>query len=491
MLGQLTKGVGDVVKTFEDTIQNLNDNIEAEKYIKKFKNENLKNETACHFIPGMCRLYKTGNLNEDVKQQLFKSIESKFNSFGKLSQKVKEELFESINSKSKSLDEESKKLINQMIEKAREEAIVLSTQPPLTKTYLPQELPNTPSSPSSAGSDSSRGSGYSGASIFSVGSLIETLRQLVGSNKSYSTEKGLEPQEEKKGPTKSPPSCSAGIKNAFSSCCSCLYNGLRNSFKSEFDRFMDRQIEREKQEQMRRRREEKAELEEWLRHGYTLKKKVKREPQPQPQPQPASPTYAPPHQSTGSGINYQYGEWTRNKNGKWIYVYGGDGRVTSDDVIGGLSWAARASARAAGTFLGGVASVIGTTAGLGLGAVKFGASINRQDLTPGDNAKSVAMFLAGACSALVCAPLKAVVAGVKGVGRVNSIVYNSSEPRRDQDPFIFPNGYRPTQTTWAERVGKTAGGAAIGAVKFSRFIWNGLPSRPRMPESFSVAFPTR
>jgi hypothetical protein len=53
-----------------------------------------------------------------------------------------------------------------------------------------------------------------------------------------------EQKENKKAPTQSP-GCGAGLKNAFSSCCSCFYNGLRSVYDSFTSKNMQKYVDLE------------------------------------------------------------------------------------------------------------------------------------------------------------------------------------------------------------------------------------------------------
>ena len=223
----LLKAMTDVVTTIPNAIQDLNNEAIAIRYIKRLLNGQLKDDTASRLLPVMCKFYEGANLSENTKKELFKSIRDKANHLeqkGLLTDELRDQVYG---------------LMNKTGERRVKPLELTSSPPPQTGENLgippsARSSSNASSSyasedtSSSVGSDSSNKSGDSIASSSSFKSVLNTLEKLVVSRRGYPTGKGSEPQEDQKGPTKSPPSCTAGIKKALSSCCSYLSNGLRS-----------------------------------------------------------------------------------------------------------------------------------------------------------------------------------------------------------------------------------------------------------------------
>ncbi len=260
VVNAIPNAVKTVGKDVESAIQNLNDDAKASHYIRILKAK-LTNKTASILLPRMSEFYEGANLSEYKKKELFESIIDKA--------KKNPSILNSLSGELKS------QVSTMMIEAG----MSINPLPPRNWKIPPSDRSSSGESEytsSSVGSDSSNNSGGSGASNSSVKSVLNTLRQLV-SRRSDSTGKGSESQEDQKGPTKSSPSCTAGIKKALSSCCSYLYNGFKGMFETEMSTFKQRFKEMELEKAREERRERKAEDEDWKRKGYIREKKPKTE----------------------------------------------------------------------------------------------------------------------------------------------------------------------------------------------------------------------
>jgi hypothetical protein len=246
------KSVGNDV---ENAIQNLNDDAKASHYIRILKAK-LTNKAASILLRRMCQFYEGANLSENKEKQLFKSISDKaMNNPNILN----------------SLSGELKIQVSKMMIEA---GMSINPLPPRNWEIPPSDRSSSGESEdtsSSVGSDSSNNSGGSGASNSSVKSVLNTLRQLV-SRRSDSTGKGSESQEDQKGPTKSPSSCTAGIKKALSSCCSYLYNGFKGMFETDTGRFIQRYKKMQSEDAREERREREAKEKEWERKGGGIRR---------------------------------------------------------------------------------------------------------------------------------------------------------------------------------------------------------------------------
>jgi hypothetical protein len=223
LLEAMTNVVKSVGNDVENAIQNLNDEAQANKYIKRLNNTNLTDKAASILLPRMSQFYEVANLSEDTKKELFQSISDKANHLqqrGLLTDELRDKVYG---------------LMNKTVEKPTKPIELTISPPPQTAKDL--GIPSSARSSSNA-SSTSDGSSESGESyVSSQGSRKSTanvLNQLGKTPKEIvdgppnSPPKALGLEEDIKGPTKSPPSCMAGIKKALSSCCSYLSNGLRS-----------------------------------------------------------------------------------------------------------------------------------------------------------------------------------------------------------------------------------------------------------------------
>ena len=278
-------GIQDAVKTVgkdvESAIKNLKDDAKASQYIRILRTK-LTNEAASILLPRMSEFYEGANLSEDKKKELFESIRDKaMNNPNILN----------------SLSGELKNQVSKMMQEAGM-PVEVSTEPtPQLFPYASSTSDGRLSSDGRSTSGSSRdGSTVTRNTTDTRESGVNALRELIGQGRkengtqngpqngplasplSASESKGSESQEDIKGPTKSPPSCTAGIKKALSSCCSYLYNGFKSMFKTDIDRFIQRDKEMQSEKAREERNERKAEDEEWKRKGgdVSIQPKTKR-----------------------------------------------------------------------------------------------------------------------------------------------------------------------------------------------------------------------